>query len=460
MAGSILTHTHFVGIGGAGMSSLAAILLQVGEAVSGCDLAPGPSTLPLAARGVRIETGHSPEHLEGVDRLVVTGPAMGCEEVTRARELGLPVLKRAELLGTLMNERRGIAVAGTHGKTTTTSLLAAMLIESGLDPTVLVGGVPAGWESGGRYGRGEWMVAEADEYDRSFLHLHPEVAIVTGIEMDHPDIYSDLEEVKDAFGSFLGGMHQGGIAFVRAASPTALHVARQVAGRQGLSIQTYGAVQDADWSPVVLHRTEGYTHFEVRHREVVIPDLRTALPGDYNLDHATAAAAVAHTAGASDEGIRAALAHFHGVGRRWETKGEARGVLVVDDYGHHPAAVEAMLRNARERYPDRKLWVVFQPHTYSRTRQLLHEFAQALRLADRAYVLDVYAAREQPDPEVSAERLAGLVDGAIYAGDVSQASRRIAADIGPGVLLVTMGAGDVTNLGPNVLELLRAGEAR
>ena len=203
-----------------------------------------------------------------------------------------------------------------------------------------------------------------------------------------------------------------------------------------------------------MRRSDGYTHFEVRHGDRVIAGLRTALPGDYNLKHATGATVAALAAGVTEEGIRAALEGFRGVGRRWELKGEARGVLVIDDYAHHPAAVETILRTARELYPDRKLWVAFQPHTYTRTRQLMDEFARALALADRAYVLDVYAAREEPIPGVSGERLAGLVPHGVYAGGVADAARRVAAEAQAGTLLLTMGAGTVTELGPQLLNLL------
>lgn len=439
------------------MSSLAAILLGAGKTVSGCDQTPNAVTAILEAKGARVRRGHSAAHLEGVDRVVVTGPALGRDEVRRARERGLPVVRRAELLGQLMDERRGVAVAGTHGKTTTTSLLAALVLAGGLDPTVLIGGVPAGWELGGRYGSGAWMVAEADEYDRSFLTLHPEIAVVTSIEMDHPDIYADLGDVKAAFAAFLGGVRPAGTVLVCVGHADAVVVARGAAERCGLRLLTYGRGADAEYRPEEVTAEDGSTRFALRHPGGTIPDLHLALPGGYNLDNACGAAAAALLAGVPADAIRAGLESVRGVGRRWETKGEARGVLVVDDYAHHPAEAERMLRSARERYPERTLWVAFQPHTYSRTRALLPDFARALSVADRAYVLDVYAAREAPDPDVSGPRLAELVPGAVYAGGVDTAAVRLAADARPGVLLVTMGAGDVTALGPLVLARLGEG---
>ncbi len=439
------------------MSSLAAILLEAGESVSGCDLATNAWTDLLASKGARVLQGHSTEHLAGATRLVVTGPAMRSDEVARARELGLPVLRRAEMLGKLMDDRRGVAVAGTHGKTTTTSLLASILVAGGVDPSVLIGGVPAGWELGGRFGHGEWFLAEADEYDRSFHLMHPDLAIVTSIEMDHPDIYADLLDVKDSFETFLRGMRARGTLLVHLGDAVAMEVARRAAAASGTALLTYGLTSDADWYAKV---ESGSSRFAFHGPGETLSDLRAPLPGDHNLCNAVAAAAAARLIGVSNEALRESLEAFRGVGRRWEIKGESRGVLVVDDYAHHPGALEATLRNARVQYPEREVWVAFQPHTYSRTRELLHEFADALRLADRVYVLDVYAAREAPDPGVSGERLAVLVPGAMYAGGVGEAARRISADVTAEVVLLTVGAGDVTMLGPMVLAQVAAGDGR
>ncbi|MDQ3855467.1 MAG: Mur ligase domain-containing protein, partial [Chloroflexota bacterium] len=290
-------HTHFVGIGGAGMSSLAAVLLDLGQRVSGCDRQPGPSTEALERRGVMVYTGHSPEHLRGVTRVVVTGPAASSDEVQRARGSGLSVLLRAELLGQLMAERRGLAIAGTHGKTTTTSLAAAMLLAGDLDPTVLIGGVPAGWTSGGRAGRGEWLVAEADEYARSFHYLHPEVAIVTGVELDHPDIYPDLGAVVEAFEVFLRGMRPGGKVLVAASSSIAVELASRVAVATDLQVETYGTGPGADWRAVVRGAGESGTRFDVEHASGPLTDLRLRMPGRHNVENATVAVAAARTVG-------------------------------------------------------------------------------------------------------------------------------------------------------------------
>lgn len=452
--------THFVGIAGAGMSSLAAILLATGEPVSGCDLYPNEATRMLASRGAQIFEGHAAVHVAGAGRVITTRAASGAPDVAEAQRLGVPIVKRAALLGQIMGERRGVAVAGTHGKTTTTSLIAMMLIESGADPSVLIGGVPVGWELGGRYGAGEWFVAEADEFDRSFLHLHPDIAVVTSIEMDHPDTYADLADVTAAFRQFLEGVRPGGTIVVFAGDAEALALARSVATARGLHIETYGGGEGAGWRPVIVGTAEGRTCVDLYHPGGVLRDLRTVLPGYYNMNNLAGAIAAAARAGAPLDHVRATIESFRGVSRRWEQKGEAGGVLVIDDYAHHPAAVRTILQSARELYADRQVWIAFQPHTYSRTRDLMHEFAEALRLADRAYVLDVYAAREQPDPEASGERLAVLAgSAAAYAGGVEGAATRIAADAVPGVLVLAVGAGDVTRLGPRLLEHLRDSEA-
>lgn len=447
--------THIVGIGGAGLSALAAILLDMGEDVSGCDRALNAETRLLEQRGARVYPGHDESHAQGVDRMVFTRATSLAPELALAREMGIPVINRAELLGQLMDRKRGIAVAGTHGKTTTTSLLASMLIEDGLDPAVLVGGVPAGWALGGRWGGGDWMVAEADEFDRSFLHLHPELAVLTGIDMDHPDTYTDIDDLKGAFASFLLGLREGGRVFAYAGSERGLEAARHAARTHDLVVETYGDVPGADWKPVFLAREGNVTRFELRHDGEALTDLSTTLVGRHNLNNIAGAIVAARDAGVAVDSVRRALRSFRGVGRRFELKGEAAGVTVVDDYAHHPAEIEANITAARAAFPDARLWVAFQPHTYTRTRELMDGFADALQAADRAYVLDVYAAREQPEPGVTGERLAELAGPvARYAGGIVSAAQLISAGLKPGTLLLTMGAGDVTTLGPLILEEL------
>lgn len=433
---------------------MAALLLEMGENVSGCDIAMNAETQLLVTRGARIFSGHSDDHVQGVDRMIFTRASSGASELGCARELGIPTENRNALLGQLMDERRGVAVAGTHGKTTTTSLIATMLIHAGLDPTALVGGVPAGWQFGARHGRGEWLVAEADEFDRSFLFLHPEIAVVTGIDMDHPDIYPDVESLKTAFGEFLEGMQPGGNVVAYAGSERGMEVVTRAARTRELNVHTYG-VGDADWRAVNAGYGDGYLVFDLLGPGEVVEGLRTRLLAGYNLQNVTAAIVTSRAASAPWESVRSALEEFRGVGRRFELKGAAGGVTVYDDYGHHPAEVEVTLKAARDLYPDLRVWVAFQPHTYSRTRELMAEFAAALRLADRAYILDVYAAREAPEPGITGERLAAETGPtAVYAGGVDDVAWRLGQELLPGTLLLTMGAGSITSLGPRVLDLL------
>lgn len=441
------------------MSSLAAILLDTGEIVSGCDRLSNQATEILRQRGAQVYSTHSLDHLSGVTRVIFTNASSRVPEVDEARARGLGVRNRSELLGDLMDERRGIAVAGTHGKTSTTSVLAEILIASGMDPLVAVGGVPAGWSVGGRFGAGEWMVAEADEFDFSFLHLHPNIAIVTGIEADHPDFYPDLRSLQNAFVRFLTGVREGGLLLVWAGSESALEAARSVAANRNLRVETYGGREDANWRPVIVTRCGARTEFEIHSREGVLDNLSTSLPGRYNLDNVTAAAAAAIHAGADVETVRGVLTWFRGVARRFEVKGTVTGVTVVDDYAHHPTAIETIVRAARESYPGLKVWIAFQPHTYSRTRQLWTEFAQALRAPDKTYLLDIYAAREQPIAGVSSERLAQEAGGHVhYTGGLDETANLLASDLTPGILLITMGAGDVTYLGDRLLKSLESRE--
>lgn len=452
--------THFVGIAGSGMSSLAGVLGELGESISGCDLHPNRQTAVLERRGAKVYEGHDAGHLEGVDRVIGTHASMSQPEVARARALGLPVRDRSEVLGQLMEERRGIAVAGTHGKTTTSSLLAWILTEAGADPTVLIGGVPAGWDLGGRLGRGPWLVAEADEWKGSFLHLHPELTVLTGVDWDHPDTYPTLEATVRGYEVYLAGCRPGATIFPYAESARAVEVARRVAADRGFGVETYGTGEDTAWRCRAVGRKGPRVQFAVEGGGERIDGLELALAGEHNLLNATAAVAVARAVGVAPDAIRAALSTFRGVGRRFELKGEAAGVTIVDDYAHNPEKIEAAVHTARVAYPEAAVWVAFQPHTYSRTRALLGELAAALALADRAYVLDIYGGRETPDPVITGERVAGLVEGAVYVGGVPDAAERIARDARPGTLVMTVGAGTITELGPLLLSRLRGEVAR
>ena len=444
---------HFVGIGGSGMSSLAGILVGAGEVVTGCDRVLNAQTAELERKGVTIWHGHDESHLDGVDCVVVTKPVMNTSEVLSAIEKGLKVVDRAELLGQLMNGKKGIAIAGTHGKTTTTALVAEILIRSDVDPTVLVGGVPVGWEIGGRYGKDEWMVAEADEYARSFLWLHPELAVITNIEHDHPDIFPTECELVDAFSSFLRGMKPDGKVFVCKESSLAIEVVKGIASTGRLYYQTYGVDGGCDWSARVTRKVGGVTCFDVIGPDFMLEGLKTSLPGRHNLINIVGAVAVGINAGASPEGVKSAIQEFRGVKRRFEYKGESKGVIVLDDYAHHPTEIAATISAAREYYPGRQIFVAFQPHTYSRTKTFLAHFAEALKLADKVFLLDVYAAREQPDPDLDLDTLLRMIgNNSERVGNVEEASHIIPGFLVDNSVLITMGAGDVTNLGPKILE--------
>ncbi|HEX8919455.1 MAG TPA: UDP-N-acetylmuramate--L-alanine ligase [Chloroflexota bacterium] len=442
---------HFMGIGGIGMSALARILLSRGCVVSGCDRFPGEQGAALTELGIEVCQGHSPEHIAHQDLLVVTS-AVPCDhaEIKAAREHDVPVMKRAELLADIMNPGRGIAVAGTHGKTTTSSLIGHLLVDAGLDPTVLVGGVSYNLGSNARVGS-DLIVVEADEYDGSFLHLHPSIAVITNIEADHLDYYGTEDRVRAAFHQFACSVSD--LLVVCADDPSVLDCVRDVPA----PVVSYG-LNAGHWRGSVVRDVGERTHFTLRHgdeeAEIVFP-----LAGDHNVRNALAAAAVANALGVPLSRVVEGLSRFAGVGRRLEHKGEASGVLVLDDYAHHPTEIRANLGAIKRRFR-RPVRAVFQPHTYSRTHDLMQDFATAFSDADAVYVLDIYAAREINSYNVSGADLASAVgrthDRVFYTETHAQTIERLAHDVVPGDVVVTMGAGDVTTLGSELLTRLRA----
>jgi UDP-N-acetylmuramate--alanine ligase len=449
-----LRHAHFVGIGGAGMSGIAEVLAQYDLEVSGCDLAASEATERLARLGVRVERGHSPDHLEGVDLVVVSSAVEGRNpEVRAARERGVTVVRRAEMLAELMRLKYGIAVAGTHGKTTTTSLVGAILVEAGLDPTVIVGGRLRVTGTGARLGASDYLVVEADEFDRSFLTLAPILAVITNVDRDHLDTYEDLEEIRDAFVTFAGRVPFFGQVIACADDPNVRGLLPRLADRR---VVTYGV--DGDWDLVAsgLETDPAGSRFDVRHRQrgelgrVAIP-----LPGLHNVRNALAAIGIGLALGVEMPTVARALAGFGGVHRRFERLGTYRGADVVDDYAHHPTEVAATLAAARQVYPRRALVVVFQPHLYSRTRDLAAEFGRALLAADRVVVTDVYPSREAPIPGVSGELVAAAAraagHGRVDYCDDWRAAKALVAGVGEGDVVLTLGAGDVYRLGQELV---------
>jgi UDP-N-acetylmuramate--alanine ligase len=443
-------HVHFVGIGGIGMSALARHLLASGHVVSGSDPNPGEQGAALAGLGATVRAGHNAENLNGADLVVMTSAARDDNpELVEARARGVPVVKRAQLLGAILNPARGIAVAGTHGKTTTSALLGHVLLEAGLDPTILIGGVSVSLGSNARVGRSDLVVAEADEYDRSFLYLHPSIAVILNVEAEHLDIYGTEEGVRDGFATFASQVRD--LLVTCADDPGAMAVTAQSQART----VTYG-IEAGDWRAADICENGERMSFVVRraHESVAVD---SPLLGRHNVLNVLAAFAVARCLGVPGAVIARTVANFAGVGRRAEVVGEAAGVTVMDDYAHHPSEIRTVLSGlkARSRRPIR---VIFQPHTYSRTRDFLADFARAFGDADHVYLLDIYAARETDTLGINGADLASEIErvhpSLTYIPDMQDAAAIVARDTRPGDLVVTMGAGDVYRLAPAVLGAL------
>ncbi len=457
-----LGRVHFAGIGGAGMSGIARIMLARGVPVSGSDSAASQALRELAALGARVHAGHDAGHLGDADTLVVSSAIrQDNPELAEARRRGIRVLHRAGALASLMFGRRVIAVSGTHGKTTTTSMITTVLRETGADPGYVIGGVLAATGAGAADGAGRDFVAEADESDGSFLMLAPDAAVVTNVEADHLDNYGTAEAYRASFGAFAARITPGGLLVTCADDPGARELAGQARGL-GLRVRTYGESAGADYK-VTGTATRGMeTTFGVHGNEgpFGIIDLTICLgvPGGHNALNAAAAFAAAVELGIAPALAAAALASYRGTARRMEPKGEAGGVRVLDTYAHHPTELAADLRAAREIVAGGRIVAVFQPHLYSRTRIFAAEFGAALGLADVVVVLDVYAAREDPEPGVTGALIADAVPGgsARYVPSLRDVPRVVASVAEPGDLVLTMGAGDVTTLGPLVLDELAA----
>jgi UDP-N-acetylmuramate--alanine ligase len=456
-----LGRVHFTGIGGAGMSGIARILLARGVPVSGTDSADSALLAELAALGARVAVGHDAGHLGDADTLVVSSAIRpGNPELAAARQRGLRVLHRSAALAAAMAGRRGAVIAGTHGKTTTTSMLTTILRCAGADPAYVIGGILAETGLGAEDGRGEVFVAEADESDGSFLNLAPRaaVAVVTCVEADHLDNYASLAEIEDAFVRFAARMPPGGTLVLCADDPGCGRLAAAVSGLD-LRLRWYGCAPDADYQVggiAVTGMTTALTVTSARLAGAALP-VTIAVPGRHNALNAAAALAAAAELGTSAGAAVAGLAAYRGAQRRMEPKGEAAGVRVLDSYAHHPTELAADLAAAREVAAGGRVIAVFQPHLFSRTRLFAAEFGAALGLADEAVVLDVYPAREDPEPGVTGELVARAVPGgALYLPDAAAAPAAAAGLAKPGDLVLTMGAGDVTRLGPLIVDALRA----
>jgi len=453
------THLHLVGIGGIGLSAIARVLHGWGYVVSGSDRASSPLTEALAAEGITTYAGHRAAQVEGADVVVASSAILDDNpELARARDLGLPVVKREQFLGALTADRTTIAVAGTHGKTTTSAMIAWILVEAGLDPTFIVGGVLQNLQTNARAGNGPHFVIEADEYDGAFLGLAPDVAVVTTLEHDHPDCYPTFDQMRDAFLRFVGGLAPGGLLVLCGQDHQARELAEGVQG-QARRVETYGLDAAWDWRAEGLQLGNNAA-FEVHYQGKRLGICALQVPGLHNVLNALAALAASHAAGVDFGAAAAALTRFRGTERRFEVKGQVAGITVVDDYAHHPTEIRATLAAARLKYPGRSLWAVFQPHTYSRTEALLDDFAGAFGDAEHVLVTGIYAAREAEMPGISGAGVVARMEhpDARYVEALETATQVLLDGVRPGDVVITMGAGDGYQVGEWLLAELEKRE--
>ena len=450
-----IQRVHFVGIGGIGMSGIAEVLLNLGFKVSGSDLKGSPVTERLQSLGAKIFIGHRAENVEGAE-VVVTSSAIAPDnpEVLEARSHHIALIQRAEMLAELMRLKYGVAIAGMHGKTTTTSMVASVLASGGLDPTVIVGGRVDALGSNARLGKSQYLVAEADESDRSFLKLSPIISVVTNIDREHMDCYRDMQDVEQAFVEFLARLPFYGMAVICNDDPTLVRLLPQFPRR----VTTYGFREDsdlriADWQKTIGAR--GGSTFRAIYRDRDLGQFTVRVAGEHNVRNATAAIAVGIGLDIGIDAIRKGLQEFSGVDRRFQIKGEVNGVTVVDDYGHHPTEIKATLAAARE-CGYKHVHVIFQPHRYTRTSDLMQEFVTAFDHADTLTVLDIYAASEAPIPGFSGETLAEAIarrhQACAYASSFDAAIERALAQARSGDMILTLGAGNVSQIGPMIVQ--------
>jgi len=460
-AKGIPRRVHLVGIGGIHMSAIAHVLLAWGHQVSGSDLKLSSLTGRLQDQGATICEGHAADHLADAELVVYTAAAQPDNpELTEAKRRGLPLLQRAEMIARLLEGRQAIAVAGSHGKTTTTALIAFMLQEAGCDPTFLVGGEIIGLDTNARAGRGDHIVVEADEFAGAFLHYRPQVAVVTNIEPDHLDFYGDFQCLTDAFRQFMSQVASDGFLIACADDPTVRHILAHPEAEPPIQarIIPYGLKKNGGFFPENLSPKGicGYT-FLLKYGEEPYTAFETHLAGGHQVNNALAAIAAASVLGLPKPAVREALARFRGVQRRFQFVGEAAGIAIMDDYAHHPTEISATIAAARQRFPGRRLICLFQPHTYSRTRYLLDGFRTCFQGVDQLLIAETYAAREKPSAGMSAQELAEVIDSppASYAGGLEEAPPKVLEALRPGDVFFTIGAGDIDQVAPKVLEALR-----
>ena len=440
---------HFVGIGGIGMSGIAEILADRGLVVSGCDLKASAMTDLLIGRGIPVTIGHDPVHLHGADLVVVTSAVKGYNvEIDSALQRGIPVVKRKEILGHIVNRKRAIGVSGTHGKTTTSAMIAVILEEAGLDPTVIIGGMLRIIGSNAKSGRGDFLVVEADEYDRTFHELRPEIAVITNVEADHLEYYGSFEAIVEAFRIFATRVKPGGAVIGCVDDPIVRELLEKISGATQKVIR-YGLSDTAELRATNIVYSELGSTFEVPR----VGGFRVFVPGEHNVRNALAAIAVARELGITTQATAAGLARFLGVDRRFQILGEFAGAIVVDDYAHHPTEIRATLTAARRGYPKRRVVALFQPHLYSRTRDFAVEFGESLLVADVALVAPIYASREQPIEGITSKLIADAVGGVEYLERSNDAIvEELRRRLQPNDLFIAMGAGDVHQIAEALVE--------
>ncbi|MCL5292439.1 MAG: UDP-N-acetylmuramate--L-alanine ligase [Actinobacteria bacterium] len=444
-----LAKVHFIGIGGAGMSGIARVLLAMGYEVSGSDLKESRNTLSLREEGVKVMIDHDPDNVIDQDTVVISSAIpSGNSELARARELSIPVVSRAQMLSQIARRYRSIAVAGTHGKTTTTSMISLVFQKCGLDPTFLIGGELNDIGSNAKYGQGEFLVAEADESDGSLLCLAPEMIVITNIEPDHLDFYGSFDRIEETFLAFADALPKNGVAFVCGDHPAV----KSLLSKSKSNFVTYGFEEACDLQAANLSLEALGSTFEVYRDGELLGQVGLKVPGKHNIYNALATLAVGSAVGLSVEEITRALASFTGVKRRFQVVGRQAGVTIVDDYAHHPTEVQATLDAAKNGGWNRVI-CIFQPHRYSRTRLLGHEFGQAFDSADVVVLTDVYAAGEQPVPGVTGKVILDAVlahnprQRVVYLPKKVEIKNFLDDHALPGDLIITMGAGDVWMVG-------------
>jgi len=448
---------HFVGIGGIGMSGIAEVLLNLGYPVTGSDLQENDATRRLRSLGAQVFMGHQEENLAAKPSVVVISTAVKYSnpEVLEARRRQIPVIPRAEMLAELMRMKYGVAVAGSHGKTTTTSMIAAVLSAAGLDPTMVIGGRVHMLGTNAKMGQGEILVAEADESDGSFLLLSPIIAVVTNIDREHMDYHQTMESLSESFLGFINKVPFYGLAVLCLDNANVQALLPKVKKR----LTTYGLSSEADFIARDLQMGSAGVEFSVLHRQKPLGKLRLHLPGRHSATNALAAVAVAQELEIPFSHVAEALAAFTGIQRRFEIKGEPRGIMIIDDYGHHPAEIRATIGAIRDSWK-RPLTVIFQPHRYSRTRDLFDEFLTAFESADRLILTEIYPAGEDAVPGVNSESLYQAVKRkghmeVEFMADKSQIATALAEKLNPGDIVLTLGAGDIYKVGEELVEALR-----